>query len=544
MSPDPFAKRPYLDWTLDRWKTGVILLVFSGLVISSLARSAAGLDNTQIALRPAPTAAQTARVLAGTDAPPAAPVAGTVPEVTAVAPTRAAPAQAPGQTVAPAATLAAGAPTVGPTVASAVAPTTTLPAVSPTPVSASADLLFPLTLANISPNAIVPAHSIRVLFGTAAAGSLVEVRDQATGPVAETDLSPGVTEEVVLGTTAADRNGLWQLGPFAPLPPGQHVLTVYQLAAAGAIEVPGSPVVVTVLMVGEQGPLSLATPSIKFPTLGARLRSGQATFVGAGLPGMVVRLYLDNRQVGEGVVTTREEWRLTPEEVLAPGVHLARVAAVNPDGAIIAESAPVVFVVEVEPAAQRPRLPLPTPALPLTVSSLAFGDRLGQSLVVRGRATPHSGVSAWIDGHPIRFANALTDGGWQFWLFEDETVAGEDRVEIRTSLGERLVTEARPREEAVVLRYAPLLLSPLDGEVLTTRRPLVLGMAQPSSEVAVLVNGRVVARVVADRRGTWAYQLTDPLPAGYSVLAAEVEETWTTPRLKSRPVVVRLASQL
>lgn len=538
MSPEPFEKRPYLDWTLDRWKTGVILLVFGGLVISSLAGPAAGLVDTQIGLRPAPTAAPTARVLAGTDAPQVqaavTPLPGTaVPDVAsalapaAVTPTAGAPTQAATVAASPLATLAA-------------AP----PVVSPTPTAAPAGLLFPLTLANISPNAIVPAHSIRLLYGTAAAGSLVEVRDQATGPVADTDLSPGVTEEVVLGTTAADRSGLWQLGPFSPLLPGQHVLTVYQLAAAGAIEIAGSPVVVTVLTVGEQGPLSLATPSIKFPTLGARLRSGSATFVGAGLPGMVIRLYLDNRQVGEGVVTAREEWRLTPEDALAPGVHMARVAAVNPDGAIIAESAPVVFVVEDEPSAYQPRLPLPTPSLPLTVSSLAFGDRRRQSLVVRGRATPHSGISAWVDGQPIRFANALTDGGWQFWLFEDETAASEDYVEIRTSLGERLVTEARPQAEAVVLRYAPLLLSPREGAVLTTRRPLILGMAQPSSEVTVLVNGRVVARVVADRQGTWAYQLADPLPAGYSVLVAEVEETWTTPALKSRVVVVRLAAQL
>ncbi|RIK33862.1 MAG: hypothetical protein DCC57_24745, partial [Chloroflexi bacterium] len=107
-----------------------------------------------------------------------------------------------------------------------------------------------MTLANVSPNAIVAAQSIRILYGTAAAGSLVEVRDQVTGPVVSTDQSPGVTQEVVLGTTAADRNGLWQLGPFTPLPPGQHVLTVYQLGAAGAIEIAGSPVVVTVLGVG------------------------------------------------------------------------------------------------------------------------------------------------------------------------------------------------------------------------------------------------------------------------------------------------------
>lgn len=537
MTLEPFDKRPYLDWSLDRWKTGSILLIFGGLVISSLAAPAADPIPVGAQAGVAAPAAPVVHVLAGSEDGTLAAGATetpTVPVNAAALPAELPPPSGAVLSPSPVATLPAGG-----------ALSDTLPADSPTPAAAPTLPAFPLTLANISPNAIVPTQSIRMLYGTAAAGSLVEVRDQATGPVASTDLSPGVTQESLLGTTAADRNGLWQLGLAAPLAPGQHVLTVYQLGAGGSIEVAGSPVVVTVLAAGEQGPLSLATPSLKFPTLGARLRSGHATFVGSGLPGMVVRLYLDNRQVGEGMVTTREEWRLTPESALAPGVHVARVAVVNPDGGIIAESAPVVFVVEEESSALRPRLPLPTPSLPLTVSRLAFGDQSRQSLVVSGRATPHTGVSAWVGGQPVRFANALTDGGWQFWLFEAEAVAGEEWVEIRSSLGERLVAEARPLEmDEVILSYAPVILSPSSGAVLTTRRPVVIGLAQPSSEVAVLVNRRAVARVLADRQGLWAYQLSEPLPPGYSTIAAEVDSTWTTPGLTSRAVVVTLAPQL
>lgn len=515
MHPEPFEKRPYLDWTLDRWKTGIIVLAFGGLVISSLAGpvSIPAMVGVQPGKGSAPALAATARVLAGTD------------DAQRHATSE------PAQGAAPAAA------------ATVIPPTPAAAAVAGLP--AQAPLNIPLTLAGVGPNTKVPADSIRMLYGTAAAGSLVEVRDQATGPVADTDLSPGVTQEVVLGTTAADGDGLWQLSGFAPLPPGQHVLTVYQLGADGTIEGAASPVVVTVLEAGVQGPPSLATPSIKFPTLGAHLRSGPVTFVGSGLPGMTVRLYLDNRQVAEGMVSTREEWRLTPDVVLDAEAHVARVASVNPDGVIIAESAPVVFVVEAGPNEPQSRLLLPTPSLPLTISTLAFGDHRRQSLVVRGRATPHAGVSAWVGGQPVRFANALTDGGWQFWLFEEDNPSGEEWVEIRTSLGERLSAEARPVEDAaIVLFYAPAILSPKSGDVLTTRRPLVIGLAQPSNEVSVLVNRRVVGRVVADRQGLWAYQLTESLPAGYSTLIAEVESTWTTPGLISQVVVVTLAPSL
>jgi hypothetical protein len=518
MSFEPLPKRPYVEWTLDRWKIGVILLVFGGLLISSLANPVDEAVTSQAPVvqvtLPVGAALSPAGVRLNPTILPLLPENEGTPE--------------------PAATVTA----TGTPVPGVVQPTATA-----TPPARGPSL--PLTLANVSPNAIVAAGTVRALYGTGAPQSVIEVRDQAAAPVANTDLSRGAPQEQVLGQVTVDADGLWQLGPFDPLPPGQHVLTVFQFNALGDIEAVSSPVVVTVLESGEQGPLSLASPTIQFPTVGARLRSGPLTFIGSGLPGMGVRLFLDNRQVAAGMVSAREEWRLTPEAPLTPGVYMARVAAVNPQGEIIAESAPVVFRVEAAPASPSSALPLPTPSLPLMISSLVFGDQRRQSLVVRGRATPHAGVAAWVDDKPVRFANVLMDGGWQFWLFSDTELQGGEVVEIRSSLGERLVAETETAGPAPTAPPpAPVILSPKPGEVLTTRRPLVQGLAQPSSEVAVLVNSRLVARVLADRQGLWAYQLADPLPVGYSVLVAAVEGSWTTPDLKSRPVVVTLAPKL
>jgi hypothetical protein len=311
---------PYIDWPLDRWKVGVILLIFSGLLLSSLAY-------------PTDEAALGQAMLRAT-LPAAAPIAlGVTPDPTSTAPS---------SPLLPQTTPPPG-----------LTATPTPPASTPVAPVAEPTAGLPLLLANLPPNALVPAESVRVLFGSAAPNSVVEVRDQAMAPVADSDLSPGAPQESILGVVMAGADGLWQLGPFEPLPPGQHVLTLFQLDEEGAIEAVSSPVVVTVLASGEQGPLSLASPTIRFPTLGTRLRSGPVTFVGAALPGMMVRLYLDNRQVAEGIVSAREEWRLTPEEPLAPGVYVARVAAMNPQGAIIAESAPTVFWVEEMPLSSR-----------------------------------------------------------------------------------------------------------------------------------------------------------------------------------------------
>jgi hypothetical protein len=521
MSSEWLQKPPYLDWTLDRWKIGIILLIFGGLLISSLAGPVEEPFSRQTTVQLATLPAGAAIVIGATPTSPATPLPESTPT--------------PGLAATPTPPATAGA-------SAAAEPAQASPTPAATPTSAPT---LPLTLANLAPNAIVPADTVRVLFGSAAPNSVVEVRDQAMAPVAGAGLSPGVAEEVVLGVVMVGADGLWQLGPFEALPPGQHVLTLFQLDELGGIDAVSSPVVVTVLATGEEGPLSLASPTIRFPSLGTRLHTGPITFVGSGLPGIGVRLYLDNRQVAEGVVPAREEWRLTPAESLAPGVYVARVAAVNPQGEIIAESAPTVFWVEEAPAAENEPEPLTSPALPLTISSLAYGDRRGQSLVVRGQATPHAGVSAWVRNTPLRFANVGVDGGWQFWLFDDAGLEAGEVIEIRSSLGERLVAETQGASQAGVAQpITPIVLSPQPGDLLTTRRPLIQGLAQPSAEVAILVNDREVARVPADQQGVWAYQLVDPLPLGYSTLSASVEGTWTTPDLKARPVVVTVAPRM
>ena len=525
MSLDPLQRPPYLDSPLDRWKLGLILLIFGGLFVSSLSDPANGTVSGQTVLR-------------------ATPVASGGPVAVATASSTRAEAETP---IAPAETdLPDSEDTPGLSEAETAAPVDQPEAAAPAaPGDApAAEPSLPLTLANLPPNAIVPAESVRVLFGSAAPNSVVEVRDQAVPPASDTGSSDEAPQEQVVGVVMVGADGLWQLGPFDPLPPGQHVLTIFQLDDQGRVEAVSAPVVVTVLAGGEQGPLSLASPTIRFPTLGARLRSGPITFVGAALPGMIVRLYLDDRQVAEGLVSAREEWRLTPQEPLSPGVYVARVATASPQGEIIAESAPTVFWVEEAPA-QQGALPLPVPSLPLSISSLVFGDRRRQSLVVQGRATPHVGVAAWVGDRPVRFTNVLADGGWQFWLFGDTELQVGEVVEIRSSLGERVVADTlRLSEAAVIVPVPPVVVFPRPGDVLTTRRPLMQGLAQPASEVAVIVNSRLVGHALADRQGVWSYQLVDPLPTGSTWLSAAIAGDWIRPDLKAEPVVVTVAPRL
>jgi hypothetical protein len=479
---------PYLDWSLDRWKIGLVMVLFTGLVAASLWRDE-----------------------------------GAAPESPALT-----------GVVNSAGLVAVGGLTTG-----QVTPAQTA---TPGQITGSSEASrFPLTLANLGPNAIVPAGALRVLFGTAAVGSIVEVYDQLLPPVGSTMLSPGSAVDRLLGVTVADPDGLWQIELHAPLEPGQHVITLRQLDESGRITALSAPVVVTVLGGGEQGPLSLATPAIRYPYVGARLAPGRITFFGSGLPGVVIRLYVGNRLVAEGTVTTHEEWRLTPEEELAEGVYVARVLALNPLGDVIAESAPVVFVVSESARAVLPPRG-PEPSVPLTVSSVTYGDRTRSAVLVRGLATPHAGVTFWQAGKPVKATNVQVDGRWQMWL--PAPVASTTDVEVRSSFDERLATLAAPQLPPAALAPAtPVLLSPQPGQVLTTRRPVLAGLAQPTVVVVVVVNGRVVAEVRSDLYGQWAYQVMDPLPPGATSLSAGLRDSTRAVQMAT-PVLVTVAPRL
>ncbi len=495
MLSDPDARPPYLDWSLDRWKIGLVLALFAGLLLSVWTEQNA-----------APAAVS------------AAPPAG-----------------------APTVVLPQG-PPVGsePATDPSVAPLTDGSSTESATVTGSASAALPLTLANLGPNAIAPPNGVRVLFGTGAANSLIEVHDQFVSHLSQSDLSPGAPQDVLIGVATTGASGLWQLGPIEPLAPGQHVLSLHQLDAQGNLTAVSTPVVVTILAGGEQGPLSLAAPTIRYPTLGARLMPGPVTFVGVGLPGMGVRLYLDTRLAAEGVVTAREEWRLGPTAALTPGVYVARVTAVNPQGDVIAESAPLVFVVQETPPPASSSMPPTSPSLPLTISGLAFGDRRRQTLLIRGLATPHTGVSIWLDGQPVKVANALVDGRWQVWLLDENGFDDERTLEARSTLGERVRTSFLLQTPIVLDQTTtPLVLWPKTGEVLTTRRPRIMGLAQPAGEVAVTIDARVVARTQADADGLWAVQLTEALASGPLILNA-----WNDGNCASPPIEITVAPQL
>jgi hypothetical protein len=135
----------------------------------------------------------------------------------------------------------------------------------------------------------------------------------------------------------------------------------------------------------------------------------------------------------------------------------------------------------------------------------------------------------------------MVDGHWQVWLLDEAGFGEGHALEARSTLGERVRTSFMLQTPLVMEQPgAPLVLWPKAGDVLTTRRPRIIGLAQPAGEVTVAVDGRVVARGRADADGLWAVQLNDPLPSGPLVLSARSGEG----NCASPPVEIAVAPQL
>lgn len=491
MSRSFFDKPPHFDWRIDRWKVGLIVLLFLALLLGTLVDPQRDRGAGWTAAGPFMPDDSGAIVAEGEEEP----------------------------------SSTESAPTVTPSEEAASVPDGAADA-------AVNELVhqLPLTLASIGPNSVAPAEAVAVLSGTARPGNQVEVRGQhIPASVQGDDGSFGDGAELLLGVATADARGLWTLALEESLAAGQQALSLRELDGQGEEVSVASPVVITVLAADEEGPVSLATPSIRFPSAAARLPGGRITFVGSGLPGMRVRLYLDNRQIAEGVADTREEWRITPEAEIGPGVYVARVAALDPQGEIVAESPPVAFVVLEAVEDEGSALPDADPTIPLALTGAAMWGRDGL-LILTGRATPHSTVSAWRGQAALRYVNARLDGGWQMWLVSvaspHSTYASETELTVRTNLGEAISRQESGLSAIGATAYPPILLSPKEGELLENGQPVLLGLAQPASAVTVKVNSMTVASLVADARGQWAYQPPEPLPAGEVAIAASAETAY------------------
>jgi hypothetical protein len=138
--------------------------------------------------------------------------------------------------------------------------------------------------------------------------------------------------------------------------------------------------------------------------------------------------------------------------------------------------------------------------------------------------------------------NVQRDTGWQLTL-PSGLKADCSALSVVSNLGESVALApfyAAASQPVDAATLQPVFVTPQNGEILTTRRPLLRGVARPASPVSLVVNDRLVATVQADPAGQWAYQMQSDLTGDEAVLEAYVAADDGSVLAATAPVVVTL----
>ncbi len=153
----------------------------------------------------------------------------------------------------------------------------------------------------------------------------------------------------ILGTARADARGDWTFTPTTALPPGNHSLSLsarlpdgQELANIASMMLAVPERAIAGLPAGTAGTQQAAgAGGVNVPAGGAaRLGmigygpGGQLNFAGTALPGSLLRLFLNDAQVGEATADASGQWKLIPNSVIAPGTYKLRVEQIGSDGTV------------------------------------------------------------------------------------------------------------------------------------------------------------------------------------------------------------------
>ena len=188
-----------------------------------------------------------------------------------------------------------------------------------------------------------------VMAGHAAPGSDVTITDAGK----------------VVGHAQADRNGDWVFVPSTPLPPGARELSLAERAPDGS-ETKGDRSVLLVvpeIAAAASGPAQSAAPPLAVltgpnaaplvltgpvPSPGSasaghtRLafgateydERGEMRLSGTAPPGATVRLYVDNKPIGQAAANPSGQWSFSPGDAVGPGLHQLRLDQIAPNGTV------------------------------------------------------------------------------------------------------------------------------------------------------------------------------------------------------------------
>ena len=152
----------------------------------------------------------------------------------------------------------------------------------------------------------------------------------------------------IIAVVTADARGEWTAVISEPLPPGDFEITLQsddgQTAQTVLVSVPAQEDRTPLVVISESekgsrvlqgGGLISEDGSLFFESVDYDAK-GNMVFSGYGREGATVRIYLDDRFIGEGRVAQDGRWVIVAQEPVPEGVYVARVDLLDAAGAVIA----------------------------------------------------------------------------------------------------------------------------------------------------------------------------------------------------------------
>lgn len=341
-----------------------------------------------------------------------------------------------------------------------------------------------------------------------------------------------IVDDKVVGTAIVGEDGKWEVTPEKPLPEGDHTGKVVIIDPVGNESEPSDDFKFVVV---PEKPI-IGEVEDNAGTVIGPVHNGDATddttptFRGDGAtPGDIVKLIVDDKEVGTAIVGDDGKWEVTPEKPLPEGEHLGKVVITDPSGNAGEPSDDFKFIVDLE-APVKPVIGDVEDDVAPQIGPIHDGDTTDDTKPVfsGGGAVPGDKVELVIDDKVVGTAIVGDDGKWEVTP-EDDLPEGKHEavVVIRDPVGNAsdpsdpigfIVDTTPPVKPTIDSVYddAGLKVGNLaNGELTDDSTPTFKGTAEENSLVLIIVNDEVVDSVRATDTGSWEWTPSPALPNGH-----------------------------
>ncbi|MEW6432682.1 MAG: Ig-like domain-containing protein [Myxococcota bacterium] len=296
------------------------------------------------------------------------------------------------------------------------------------------------------------------------------------------------------GTTTADASGAFTFDVPTALSGGTHTVSATSEDRAGNAS-PSSNV--NTFTIG-----ATTGPTVVTPADGSRTRDTTPTLSGTATPGATVEARVDGQVVCTTTAMASGAWACTPTAALAEGPH---AAAATEQGSTATSNTNAFVIDSVAPAA------------PVIVTP-ADGATTDATPTLSGTAEPGARVTIRIDGAEVCVTLADAQGRWSCVPGTALTDGTHTVTATATDAAGNVSPPATPHTFIVgssnTPPSVPVLVTPADGEKVSSTTPTLSGTAEPGTIVTVSVDGQPVCSARADATGHFACAPVSALSPG------------------------------